>query len=161
MAAVLKDDPVSIRLMGQDDVATVAAIERAAYAFPWTQSIFDDCLRVGYPSWVCESGRGIVGYALMSVGAGESHLLNLCVHPSQQRGGLGAMLLEHVLVHAQVLGAQMLFLEVRPSNRAAQRLYLRYGFNEIGRRRNYYPAAKGREDALVMAKQLDLDAQFL
>ncbi|MGF1642556.1 MAG: ribosomal protein S18-alanine N-acetyltransferase [Thiotrichales bacterium] len=161
MAAVLKLEPVKIRSMARDDVAPVAAIERAAYAFPWTQGIFEDCLRVGYPSWVCENGHGIRGYALMSVGAGESHLLNLCVHPRQQRLGLGALMLEHVLTHAQVLGAQMLFLEVRPSNHAAQNLYLRYGFNEIGRRRNYYPAVNGREDALVMAKQLDLDAQFL
>ncbi len=60
-------------------------------------------------------------------------------------------LLEHLMREAAGHQARECFLEVRASNQAAYRLYERYGFNEIGRRRDYYPAVGGREDALVMA----------
>lgn len=88
----------------------------------------------------------------MTVAAGESHILNICVHADYQSMGLGRCLLEHLIELALERDVNMTFLEVRPSNFAAIKLYLDLGFNEIGTRRNYYPAKVGREDALVFAK---------
>lgn len=144
-----------LRLMVPADVDAVMAIEQAAYEFPWTEGILRDCLRVGYSCWVLEHWDRIEGYLILSVAAGEAHLLNLCVHPRCRRQGHGRRLLEHALDVATRLGADTLYLEVRVSNDAAIALYRGHGFNEIGIRHDYYPARNGREDALVMARVLD------
>jgi ribosomal-protein-alanine N-acetyltransferase len=136
------------------DLPTVASIEREAYDYPWTENIFRDCLRVGYCCVVLEIGGETVGYAVLSLAAEEAHLLNLCVRPACQRRGLGAEFLEWMLARARAGGAREVFLEVRPSNHAALRLYERAGFRRIGLRRNYYRAAGGREDAVVLARVL-------
>jgi [ribosomal protein S18]-alanine N-acetyltransferase len=146
-----------IRPMQQADVHAVMEIERRAYPYPWSEGIFRDCLRAGYQCDVYALGGTIRGYAIWSVAAGEGHLLNLCVDPSWQGHGVGRELLEYLMHSAARLGAQALFLEVRPSNTAAIRLYERAGFGEIDRRRGYYPAAGGREDALVMACHLSTE----
>ena len=140
--------------MRESDVEAVHAIERRAYEIPWTSGIFRDCLRAEYPAWVLVSGGAIVGYVLMSVAAGEAHILNVCVAPQQQGQGHGRRLLRATLQLARARGAQRVFLEVRPSNATAIALYDSEGFNEIGRRPRYYPAHNGREDALVMAIEL-------
>ncbi|MBF8270895.1 MAG: ribosomal-protein-alanine acetyltransferase, partial [Gammaproteobacteria bacterium] len=126
----------------------------AAYEFPWSMIIFQDCLKMGYSTWVLERDGCIIGYSVMTVAVGESHLLNLCVHPDYQRMGHGEMLLDHILDLAQKHQAEMTFLEVRPSNATARRLYQNKGFDEVGMRRNYYPAHFGREDAVIMARSL-------
>jgi ribosomal-protein-alanine N-acetyltransferase len=136
------------------DVAEVAAIERAAYAYPWTEGIFRDCLRVGYCCQVLCQEQRPVGYCILSFGAQEAHLLNLCVHPSAQGAGLGKYLLWRALDCARDAGILTMFLEVRPSNATAIALYRSVGFKEIGRRRGYYRAARGREDALVLSLRL-------
>jgi len=140
--------------MEEADLEQVIAIERAAYEFPWTWGIFHDCLRVGYCCWVLDQGDGVEAYGVMSVGAGESHILNLCVTPTRQGSGLGKRLLHKLLAVAREHKVAMVFLEVRPSNRGAQDLYLAAGFNEIGTRKSYYPAKHGREDALILALDL-------
>ncbi len=144
-----------LRRMTEDDLPRVLAIERAAYAFPWSETIFRDCLQVGYPAWLYVEGGEVGGYVILSVGAGEGHLLNLCVHPDWQGRGVGSLLLGAMIRMARVLRLRSLFLEVRESNRPAQRLYRRFGFTEVGRRKRYYPARHGREDALVMALELE------
>ncbi|NLO79854.1 MAG: ribosomal protein S18-alanine N-acetyltransferase [Xanthomonadaceae bacterium] len=160
MSAALSEETPRIRRMTADDLDTVIEIERRAYPFPWTPGIFRDCLRVGYGAWVCLLGERIVGYALMSSGGGEAHLLNLCVDPDYQRRGLGRLLLEHVLRQAGRTGADQIFLEVRPSNVAALQLYHAMGFIEVGRRKGYYPAERGREDALVLARYIPHDEDW-
>lgn len=145
---------LGMRPMTGRDVAQVMAIETSAYPFPWTAGIFADCIRAGYACWLLEDGEVLVGYGVLSVAAGEAHLLNLCIAPSSQGHGLGAHLLGKMVELARWHRAQRIFLEVRPSNRAAVALYDRAGFNEIGRRPNYYPADRGREDALVLALEL-------
>lgn len=159
MSAVLKEPAARLRPMCEADLPAVVAVEREAYEFPWSQGIFGDCLRVGYCCWVAEleeapGGHAISGYAIMSVGAGESHILNLCVRPSAQRRGLGRMLLGHMLALARKHHACIAFLEVRPSNHGAIRLYRGAGFNLVGTRRGYYPARHGREDALILSRSL-------
>lgn len=160
MSAVIKEAEMSIRPMNEDDLEQVMQIEKRAYDYPWTETIFQDCLRVGYCSWVMERDNNIVAYGVMSVAVGESHILNLCVNPELQSHGLGRQLLSHLLEVAQEHDANMTFLEVRPSNFAAIKLYLGSGFDEIGMRRNYYPAKMGREDALIFARTAVRDEDF-
>lgn len=157
MSALVAPAPVSppmLRPMREDDLDAVHAIEIRAYPFPWTLGVFRDCLRADYPAWVLHAGGDIIGYFLLSVAAGEAHLLNVCVAPCYQGQGYGRKLLQAIVHLARGRGAQRIFLEVRPSNRGAIALYLADGFNEIGRRPRYYPAREGREDALVMAMEL-------
>lgn len=143
-----------IRDMGPDDVAAVARLEAQSYAFPWSEGIFRDCLRVGYYCCVAEDEGQCIGYAIMSVGAGEAHVLNLCVAERMRRRGLGADLLAQLLEFAAATGAREIFLEVRPSNAAAIHLYKTRGFSQIGVRRGYYQSVGGREDAVVLRRQL-------
>lgn len=143
-----------IRRMQPDDLDEVFQIELKAYPFPWTRGIFTDCLQSGFPAWVMHQDGVICAYSLVSLGAGESHLLNLCVDPDYQRTGLGSFFLDWLLTEVAKRGAEVLFLEVRPSNIAAISLYERRGFNQIGLRPGYYRTDPKREDALVMALQL-------
>ncbi len=154
MSAILKDPLLHLRPMREADVANVLEIEVRAYEFPWTEGIFRDCLRVGYSCWVCEVDGDVIAYGVMSVAAGESHVLNLCVRPDMQGQGLGRKLMERLLGIAGERKVDTMLLEVRPSNQAARRLYESMGFNEVGLRRAYYPARKGREDALILARTL-------
>jgi ribosomal-protein-alanine N-acetyltransferase len=143
-----------LRPMRLSDLDTVCAIEQRAYPYPWTRGIFADCLAANYPAWILEGEEGLLGYALLSIAVGESHLLNLCIAPWAQRRGHGRRLLHAVQRLARAQGAERMFLEVRPSNPGAIALYHAEGFNEIGRRARYYPAREGREDAIVMAMEL-------
>jgi ribosomal-protein-alanine N-acetyltransferase len=154
MSAVLRVPKPEIRPMREADLSRVMAVEREAYAFPWSEQIFRDCLRVGYSCWVIERGGVLDAYGVMSVGAGESHILNLCVRPAVQRRGLGREVLAHLLQLARRHRAETVLLEVRPSNRAAFELYRNMGFNEVGIRRGYYPGHNGREDAVILARDL-------
>jgi len=139
-----------MRVMRDADVPEVVAIERAAYQFPWSEGIFRDCLRVGYTCRVATLGREVAGYGVMSVGAGEAHILNLCVGETFRCRGLGKGLLTLLVERAAAAGMKEAFLEVRPSNTAAIRLYLAHGFEQVGTRRGYYQAVGGREDAAVL-----------
>ncbi len=150
MSAVLRPDPW-IQPLTEDDLEAVVAVERAIYEFPWTLGNFRDSLAAGYSCWGVHSGDGLIGYAVMMLGANEAHLLNLSVAAPVQRRGHGGRLLEHALRVARGYHARVIFLEVRPSNPAARRLYLRYGFQQVGLRKGYYPARRGREDALLFS----------
>lgn len=130
------------------------AIEKRAYEFPWSIGIFSDCLRVGYCCWAYEEDNQIIGYAVMSVAVGEAHILNLTVQPESRRRGIGKKLMQQFIQLARQHDADVLMLEVRPSNIAAISLYAKLGFNEISARKDYYPAARGREDALILALNL-------
>ncbi|MGB5063323.1 MAG: ribosomal protein S18-alanine N-acetyltransferase [Candidatus Competibacter sp.] len=137
------------------DLREVIAIENRAYEFSWTEGIFRDCIRVGYHCQVLETSHGFIQtYGVMSAAADEAHILNLCVRPELRGRGLSRHILGHLLELARTVEVQTVFLEVRPTNTAAVRLYSSAGFCEIGLRPDYYPSASGREDALVMAKEL-------
>jgi len=104
----------------------------------------------------------LIGYGVLSIAADEAHVLNICIDPLAQSRGLGRQLLRALVQLAGNRGAQRVFLEVRPSNTPALALYHSEGFNEIGRRPRDYPAAQGREDAVVMAIELvDGDLQTM
>lgn len=147
----VNDLDFSLRPMLEKDLSRVMVNERRAYPFPWTEQIFRDCLHAHYSCWVAEKKEEMAGHAVLTVAAGESHILNVCVNPALQGQGLGRLLVLHLLEVAKARQANTMFLEVRPSNKVAYALYNSLGFNEVGHRRNYYPAVNGREDALIMA----------
>ena len=154
MSAVLDDADAVIRPMREHDLARVHTIEQRAYQFPWSLGVFTDCLRVGYSCWIVSSEDTAVGYGIMSVAAQESHILNVCIDPSWHRRGFATRLLQHMLTTAKEYDAIIAYLEVRPSNEGAIRLYDKAGFSQVGVRSGYYPALNGREDAYVMSKHL-------
>lgn len=145
---------LTYRAMRQDDLARVCAIERDIYSHPWTQGNFADSLAAGYHCSVLEVHGSLVGYGILAVAAGESHLLNISIDASWQGRGLGRALLLYHIDLARSLAARILLLEVRPSNTVAKALYESIGFERIAVRRGYYPAAEGREDALLLLLKL-------
>jgi ribosomal-protein-alanine N-acetyltransferase len=144
--------------MTHDDVIAVAAIERAAYDYPWSPGIFRDCLLAGYNAVVLQRGGGeLIGYGIVSIAAAEAHLLNICIARARQHQGAGRQLLEYLMELCRDHGAERMFLEVRPSNRRALRMYRRAGFEIIGVRRGYYRAPGGTEDAVVLVRRFQPD----
>jgi ribosomal-protein-alanine N-acetyltransferase len=146
---------VEILPMSERDIDEVLAIEYGAYDFPWGRGNFADSIKSGYSCWVCRLGGELVAYFVLMLVVDEAHLLNICVAKKRQRLGYGAKLLREAMRVAREAGALSLLLEVRPSNTQALQLYASFGFKEIGRRRGYYPAATGREDAIVLRHALD------
>ncbi|HZD53171.1 MAG TPA: ribosomal protein S18-alanine N-acetyltransferase [Woeseiaceae bacterium] len=143
--------PVRTRTMVHDDLTIVSDIERRSYEFPWSHGVFRDCLLAGYTCIVLERESRVAGYAILSVAAGEAHILNLCVDPDYRNLGYGDSLLEEVLQRARHASVKEVFLEVRPSNVNALALYRKKGFRQIASRRAYYQAKRGREDAAVLS----------
>ncbi len=153
MVAVRRDlelPAMLIRPMHDADLPVVAALERSAYLFPWTEGIFRDCLRVGYVCRVIDIGGNVMGYGVLSAGAGEAHILNVCVAAEVRCRGLGRSMLLSLIERARAFGVREAFLEVRPTNINAIRLYQSMGFEQVGIRRGYYQATVGREDAVVL-----------
>jgi ribosomal-protein-alanine N-acetyltransferase len=150
----MSDPGLWFRRMTLGDVERVMRVEHEVYEFPWTEKIFSDCIRVGYYCWLALQRQNIVGHAVISVSAGESHMLNLSIAREYQRRGFGKEFIEFLIQQAQAKQAQTMLLEVRPSNTAAINCYNSAGFNEIGLRKDYYPAPEGREDALLFARHI-------
>jgi len=144
----------SLKAYEPSDLNAVIDIEYQCYQYPWSRNIFQQCYTMGYSMQLALSCNIISGYCVMSTAMREAHILNLCVAPSLQNQGIATSLMHHVINEARKRNCQRMFLEVRISNIAAQQLYSRLGFNQIGERRNYYRRGFGREDALVLAKEL-------
>ncbi|NOX69618.1 MAG: ribosomal protein S18-alanine N-acetyltransferase [Gammaproteobacteria bacterium] len=137
--------------MTHGDLASVSDIERLSYDFPWSHGVFRDCLLAGYGCMVLERGSAVVGYGILSIAAGEAHILNLCV-ASEFRGlGYGERILDDIVERAHYAGVGTIFLEVRPTNANALSLYRKKGFHKIAKRPAYYQATGGREDADVLS----------
>jgi len=151
MSAVIKKSFDGIRTMREEDLDEVIALEESVYPFPWTRGIFHDCLSVGYSCWVFQQDEKIIAYIIMSIAAGEAHILTLVVDPEFQGQGYAKKILQYALDLARERNTESVYLEVRPTNERAIGLYKKAGFNEIGFRKGYYPAKNGYEDALVMA----------
>jgi ribosomal-protein-alanine N-acetyltransferase len=157
VSSVKQEQPFAaadIRPMNELDVPMVVAIERSAYQFPWSEGIFRDCLRVGYVCRIVDVGGEIAGYGIMSVGAGEAHVLNVCIRDEYRNQGLARRIMTWLLERARGAGMYEAYLEVRPSNTVAARLYHSLGFEQVGVRRGYYQAPGGREDAAVLRRML-------
>ena len=122
MSSVLKLQPV-LRPMTEADLSEVAALDAQCYPFPWTHGNFADSIQAGYRCCVYELHAGIIGYAVMMLAVGEAHLLNITIAPAWQGQGWGRALMLHIIERAQQDHAESLWLEVRPSNTVARRLY--------------------------------------
>ncbi len=157
----MNETRLRFRRMELGDLDRVMLVEREVYQFPWTERIFSDCIRVGYLCWLALDGEDVVGHAVISVTAGESHMLNLSIAGRHQRKGYGRQFIEFLVGEARERDAHTMLLEVRPSNTAAINCYNAAGFNEIGSRKDYYPAADGREDALLLARHIPPAAESL
>ena len=149
---------VKIRPMRHDDLPHVSDIERRSYEFPWSHGVFRDCLLAGYQCIVLERDDEVTGYGILSVAAGEAHILNLCVTPAFRSHGYGERLLDEMLFRARTSSVREIFLEVRPSNANALALYKKKGFYQVANRPAYYQAREGREDAAVLAKKLTVES---
>ncbi len=154
MITPIREIPVHIRTMVHDDLVVVSDIERRSYEFPWSHGVFRDCLLAGYSCVIVERGDLVVGYGILSMAAGEAHILNLCVDSNYQQLGYGECLLDEILMRARGAEIKEVFLEVRPSNESAIALYQKKGFRQIAYRPAYYQARKGREGAAVFSKVL-------
>jgi len=154
MSSRIEELPVSVRTMSHDDLPMVSDIERRSYDFPWSHGVFRDCLLAGYHCLVLEHGDTVAGYAILSIAAGEAHVLNLCVAPDYRSLGYGGLLLDEVLARARMAEVRQVFLEVRPSNVNAIALYKKRGFHRVARRPAYYQSREGREDAEVLSLKL-------
>jgi ribosomal-protein-alanine N-acetyltransferase len=141
-----------------EDLEKVMCLEKSVYQFPWTERIFKDCIRVGYDCWLAILDNRIVAHAVVSIAAGESHILNLSVTEKHQGKGIGKQFIRFLLDIARNKRAEIMMLEVRPSNIQAINCYNSVGFNEIGCRKDYYPAPNGKEDALLFAKHISQTA---
>jgi ribosomal-protein-alanine N-acetyltransferase len=150
----IEEVPIRIRRMVHDDLPLVSDIERRSYDFPWSHGVFRDCLLAGYYCSVMDRGDFVVGYAILSVAAGEAHILNLCVDPLYRKLGYGDRLLHEILLRARNAEVSEVFLEVRPSNVGAIALYRKKGFRQIASRPSYYQARGGREDAAVLSLRI-------
>ncbi|MEM7540606.1 MAG: ribosomal protein S18-alanine N-acetyltransferase [Pseudomonadota bacterium] len=155
MNAVVDLTQPEFRVLSESDVPRICEIERASYQFPWSATVFSDCLTVGYFCWGCFSDDFLLGYGIMSVAANEAHILNICMAPEVRRQGFARDMMRHLAEIAVDNEARIMFLEVRPSNQGAINLYQTLGFSQVGRRKDYYPARGGREDALVLSRNFD------
>lgn len=158
MIRPVPESSVSIRQMRHEDLGHVSDIERRSYDFPWSHGVFRDCLLAGYQCVVLDRDGDVAGYGILSVAAGEAHILNLCIEPAYRSHGYGERLLDEILFRARTASVTEIFLEVRPSNEHAIALYKKKGFHQVANRPAYYQAHKGREDAAVLAKKLTIDS---
>jgi ribosomal-protein-alanine N-acetyltransferase len=150
------DGPTTMRPLTVDLLDALLAIEVRAYAFPWTRGNFIDSMAAGYVMRACIGAGGeLIGYFVAMPGFEEMHLLNITVAPAHEGRGHARRMLATLYAASVDLHAAAIWLEVRESNARARALYLREGFSEAGRRRDYYPAPQGRrEDAILMTRAL-------
>ncbi len=139
--------------MTADDLDQVAAIEEALFRDPWPRQAFAFDLDADYAyPIVMRLNRTVIGYASLYRVSDELQIGNLAIDSKHQRAGFGSLLMEHIIGLAYSLGIRQIYLEVRDSNEAARRLYLKFGFRVVGKRRLYYH--NPTEDAVVMMKEL-------
>jgi ribosomal-protein-alanine N-acetyltransferase len=150
---MVSSQSIVLRAMTTADITAVCAIEQQVQYAPWTEKLFSDSLE-RHVCWVAQKDQQVVGFFVVQFIVDEAHLLNIAVDPTQQKQGIGRLLLDNVQQQAMIKKASTIFLELRATNQRALALYQMAGFNEIGLRKNYYPAAQGKEDAVIMALML-------
>jgi ribosomal-protein-alanine N-acetyltransferase len=145
-----EEEAVYIRPLGESDLSRVIKIERQSYEFPWPAWIMRQVLRLGYSCWVLVVSGKIAGYGIMRYQDGWCHIMNVCVARRYRSRGYGRKIMGHLLLVARRRDARQVWLEVRPTNEHAIRLYLNMGFKKKTIRKGYYPGRSGRQDGIVM-----------
>ena len=143
---------MDLQLVSFSDLDKISKIEKETNEYPWSPNNFKSSLNAGNSSIVLKDKENILGYAFFSVIGTDSHLLNITVSKDFQGRGYGKKILDKVLFQSKVLGATIIFLEVRVSNYKAIDFYEKFGFKRDAIRYNYYDGSP-REDALLMSKQ--------
>lgn len=154
MERVIFPPGVALRGMRAEDVDEVVGIESEAFTTPWQRETFLDLLDRDQVELLVAtlSGEGVIGYAVLWCILDQGELANVALKPAFRGRGLGSRLVERVIEVGRERSIETLYLEVRASNSRAIELYLRLGFEEVGRRRDYYNSP--REDALVMMRRI-------
>ncbi|OIN28164.1 ribosomal protein S18-alanine N-acetyltransferase [Vibrio barjaei] len=142
---------LTFAIMDTEHLDAILSIENMAHSHPWKASMITDLNGRGAFNYVLMADERVVGYFYAQNIVGEVSLLNIAVSPREQGKGYGRALLNHFLEQCESREAESAWLEVRESNQAAVSLYLDEGFNEVDRRRDYYPSDQGREDAVIMS----------
>lgn len=142
---------LSIHQLQPEHLKDVWRIEQAAHSHPWAKSIIDDLSSRGAMHYGLFRDTQLLGYFYAQNIVGEVTLLNIAIDPREQGQGLGRKLMEYLLRVAEEHDAEAIWLEVRESNQRAFNLYEEIGFNEVDRRRDYYPTSRGKEDAVIMS----------
>ena len=145
------------RYMRKEDLEIILEIERYSNPHPWTEKNFQDCLDKDYYCLIQEYEGEVSGFSIQSINSEESHLLNIGIVENLRRRGLGREILSQVTNVSKIMGSRRIFLEVRPSNLLAIKLYEQEGFKRLKIRKDYYRLDEGREDALIMVKKLKKD----
>ena len=140
------------RALTPADLDAMVAVELAAHQHPWSRSLLAGAFDARYFTGSFWNQQQLLGYFIADRVLDETTLMNICISPEWQGKGLGRLLLQHYLADARKLGLYYYWLEVRASNQAAIGLYQSCGYRETGRRRGYYPAGSGTEDAVMMQK---------
>lgn len=146
----------TISSLSQTDLPSALRIEQRAHAFPWSEQTLASNQGERYLNLQLTVDGEMAAFAITQIVLDEATLFNIAVDPAYQRRGLGRELLEQVVDEVEKRGVVTLWLEVRASNAAAIALYESMGFNEATIRRNYYPTAEGREDAIIMALPISM-----
>jgi ribosomal-protein-alanine N-acetyltransferase len=153
-ASIAKREPVSYRLlpMDRDTAEQVAQIEVMNFSHPWTLEMLEEALDDPMSSFIVAYGSNgvVLGYAGLTVVAGEGYINNIAVRQEYRKQGVASDLLNVFIRFAEAQGLAFLTLEVRVSNTAAKNLYMKHGFAQVGRRKNYYDHPK--EDAILMTR---------
>ncbi len=146
-----KEMRVRIVPMNADHLDEIERLERICFSRPWSKRMLGEELENACAAFLvaedADSGQ-VVGYAGVLVMADEGYITNVAVFPEYRRRGIGAQIIEVFMNFARANRLAFLTLEVRPSNAAAIALYQGFGFEEVGRRKNYYDLPK--EDALIL-----------
>lgn len=149
---------MQVRIWHKNDLQSLADIALQAMPFPWTLRVFQDCLKINYVGWVLEHERKIVGFSIILVHPDQVEIINIAILPKLQKKGGGRQLLNEIISYCRACEINKIQLEVRKSNRSAITFYRKSGFREEGVRKNYYPLAQGREDALLFSLRLTYSA---
>lgn len=154
-----------IRTMDESDLAQVHHIEEQAYEFPWSFQGFEKSLDRGLNFVFCDQDNDILGYCCILTVLDEAHILNICVSPKFQRQGIAIEAMQKIIESIRASDYAIVFLEVRESNKKAQRLYEKLGFAHDGVRKGYYRAkawnqdqqqvVETKEDAILMSYRLN------
>lgn len=141
---------IRIAPMRLEDIEHVSRLERRCYTLPWSSSAY--ATEVGnsnaYYTVAKDENGVVVGYAGMWVIMDEIHITTIAVDPSQRGRKIGERLLLDILEEGMARGAERATLEVRERNTAAHNLYLKYGFEDVAIRKNYY--SDNHENAIIM-----------
>lgn len=141
--------PLKIRCLKPSDLNAVVEIASQSPCNAWDAAVFADCLKASYTTWVAEVDDAVSAFLVALTVQEDCQLMNIGVDIAHQRVGIASALMTHLLQFAKLNACDQVFLEVRASNKGAIALYEKFGFKQVGVRVNYYPADRGREDALT------------